>query len=609
MAGEAPDGNDEDQLQRKMHLFQCWSIQESISRFWSFLRLQDGVLTMDGYVELNLAMQKALAEEFSLERAIDSAVGDWSEDVQPGQQAMSEEDFAMFLFELCTLWCGPNVSVHVYLLFLCAVFVAVTDHSGAFTLGLRRLEDVERLPETFFELLNLQGWSEDQAEATLASWLNDNVATEAQQAAVQHVQRQVFQLTHDARSVFLFQFEERMLDLVKASTKQLSKISKTTLPTAVDAPPKLGLQKPQVSPPQAIGTLALPKHIRSRSQPVWPQPRPQALPIGRLFESELVQYQGRGLGLAGQTAILAARPNVRSIVTASSVATEGLSGHYSAMLHGNSHSSMSNPLTELGPRHEWESGENSQGYSMPSMPTTAPSKPPTAPIHESLEVPHMTTREEFEVEPEEVQVSAFLEGAAMPPYCMPKKPPEVYRKQTEPMMKLRPKCMVFEAQKWQANTELLAPPFDRVLRKLPPDVRPGPGKLPPGPLAHPSEPVWFRMQHRLEVILRKQGRRAERRRKRRLRQRMFHGKAPKKDQGIGRELREYLDRSLAQEDLPGDHGEFLAKVQDRYIQERIREEQAQARGKESVLRKVVRPIYVPPPGASMVCSSEGDFVF
>ena len=26
-------------------------------------------------------------QEFSLERAIDSAVGDWSEDVQPGQQA------------------------------------------------------------------------------------------------------------------------------------------------------------------------------------------------------------------------------------------------------------------------------------------------------------------------------------------------------------------------------------------------------------------------------------------------------------------------------------------------------------------------------------------
>ncbi|CAL1142656.1 unnamed protein product [Cladocopium goreaui] len=608
MAEEAPDGEDEELLQRKIHLFQCWSVQESISRFWSFLRLQDGVLTMDGYIELNLAMQKALAEDFSLERAVDSAVGDWSEDVQPGQQAMTEEDFAMFLFELCTLWCGPNVSVHVYLLFLCAVFIAVTDHSGAFTLGLRRLEDVERLPETFFELLNLQGWSENQSEATtLASWLHDNVATEAQQAAVQHVQRQVFQLTHDARSVFLFQFEDappgaQMLDLVKASTKQLSKISKTTLPTVVDAPPKLGLQKPQVSPPQAIGTLALPKHTRSKSQPTWPEPRPQALPIGRLFDTEVVQYQGRGLGLAGQQAILAARPNVRSIVTASSVATaKGLG----AMLRGNS--SMSNPLTDLGPRHEWESGE-SQGYSMPSMPTTAPSKPPTAPIHESLEVPHMTTREDFEVEPEEVQVSAFLEGAVLPSYQLPKKPPGVYRNQTEPLMKMRPSCMVFEAQKWQANTELLAPPFDRVLRKLPPDVRPGPGKMPPGPLAHPSEPVWFRMQHRLEVILRKQGRRAERRRKRRLRQRMFHGKPPKQSQGLGRQLREYLDRSFAQEDTPGDaNGEFLGKVQERYMQERIKEEYAKARAKESVLRKVVRPIYVPPPGASMVMSSEGDY--
>eukprot|EP00913_Durusdinium_trenchii_P022304 g20957.t1 len=136
MEGQADD-QDEGQLQRKMHLFQCWSIQESIGRFWPFLRLNDGVLAMDGYVELNLAMQKALAEE----RTVDSAMGDWSEDVQLGQEAMTEEDFAMFLFELCTLWCGPNVSVHVYLLFLCAVFIAVTDHSGAFTLGLRRLED------------------------------------------------------------------------------------------------------------------------------------------------------------------------------------------------------------------------------------------------------------------------------------------------------------------------------------------------------------------------------------------------------------------------------------------------------------------------------------
>ncbi|CAK9046756.1 unnamed protein product [Durusdinium trenchii] len=386
-----------------MHLFQCWSIQESIGRFWPFLRLNDGVLAMDGYVELNLAMQKALAEEFLLERAVDSAMGDWSEDVQLGQEAMTEEDFAMFLFELCTLWCGPNVSVHVYLLFLCAVFIAVTDHSGAFTLGLRRLEDVERLPETFFELLNLQGPLGRFWQASLASWLHDNVATEAQQAAVQHVQRQVFQLTHDARSVFLFQLEEappgaQMLDLVKSSTKQLAKIGKTSLPTVVDAPPKPGTQKPQVSPPQVPGAnhhgsglsdaqltqLGLcGKSVLSRP----PEPRPQVLPIGRLFDTELVQYQGRGLGLAGQSAILAARPNVRSIITASSVATaDGLPGWTDSGAASNSHSSLSNPMWSLLMLQSFAVAFDAPGYSMPSAPTTSgPSKPPTATVLESSE--------------------------------------------------------------------------------------------------------------------------------------------------------------------------------------------------------------------------------
>ncbi|CAK9046777.1 unnamed protein product [Durusdinium trenchii] len=365
-----------------MHLFQCWSIQESIGRFWPFLRLNDGVLAMDGYVELNLAMQKALAEEFLLERAVDSAMGDWSEDVQLGQEAMTEEDFAMFLFELCTLWCGPNVSVHVYLLFLCAVFIAVTDHSGAFTLGLRRLEDVERLPETFFELLNLQGPLGRFWQASLASWLHDNVATEAQQAAVQHVQRQVFQLTHDARSVFLFQLEDLLSEPMDRWT----------------GPPKPGTQKPQVFPPQVPGAnhhgsglsdaqltqLGLcGKSVLSRP----PEPRPQVLPIGRLFDTELVQYQGRGLGLAGQSAILAARPNVRSIITASSVATaDGLPGWTDSGAASNSHSSLSNPMWSLLMLQSFAVAFDAPGYSMPSAPTTSgPSKPPTATVLESSE--------------------------------------------------------------------------------------------------------------------------------------------------------------------------------------------------------------------------------
>lgn len=64
----------------------------------------------------------------------------------------------------------------------------------------------------------------------------------------------VFQLTHDARAVFLFQLEAlkayvrwfkmvqeappgaQMLDVVKESTKQLAKVGKMSLATVVDAP-------------------------------------------------------------------------------------------------------------------------------------------------------------------------------------------------------------------------------------------------------------------------------------------------------------------------------------------------------------------------------------
>lgn len=86
-------------------------------------------------------------------------------------------------------------------------------------------------------------------------------------------------------------------------------------------------------------------------------------------------------------------------------------------------------------------------------------------------------------EEEDVEVLQLLEGKALPAYSIPKKPPEVYRKQVEPMMKMRPSCMVFEATKWQAlsqnrcdesrdeaENQLLAPPFARAVRKLPQDV-------------------------------------------------------------------------------------------------------------------------------------------
>merc|ERR1712216_634640 len=111
-----------------MGLFQCASVQQSIKRLWDLLpKDEHGQLVMEGYVELNLRLQKALTQEFVLERAIDSAIGDWGEDVREGQRAMAADEFAMFLFELCSLWCGPSVSLLVYLLFLNATFIAVSD--------------------------------------------------------------------------------------------------------------------------------------------------------------------------------------------------------------------------------------------------------------------------------------------------------------------------------------------------------------------------------------------------------------------------------------------------------------------------------------------------
>lgn len=72
----------------------------------------------------------------------------------------------------------------------------------------------------------------------------------------------------------------------------------------------------------------------------------------------------------------------------------------------------------------------------------------------------------------------------------------------------------------------------------------------------------MRMPLTLQVILRKQGRRAERRRRRRLRHRL-QGRGAK--HGPGRRLWEYLERSYMQEDVAGEaNGEFLGKAQETF---------------------------------------------
>jgi len=216
-----------------------------------------------------------------------------------------------------------------------------------------------------------------------------------------------------------------------------------------------------------------------------------------------------------------------------------------------------------------------------------------------------------------LHMADFLEaGQFLPPYTLPKSPADLYRQQVAPLMKATPSTLVFEANKWQACNRLVPEPFERVIQRLPAEAYVGPEGPRGGPLGNPGEPVWFEMNHRLQAILKKQGRRAERRRKRRLRSKLLTGRAAKGGgkKSEGRSLREYFDkaaleRAEGQAGLPGvASGEFLGKVHEQYLQRRERFEQQRfqvrgtardlAIGEEPPPRvgRVVRPVYCPPPG-------------
>lgn len=640
---EADDEEEEDedaQLQKKLCLFQCATMQQSLRRFWPLLALDgNGELTMDGYVEINIRLQKALTEQFFLERAVDSAIGDWGEDVQPGQQSMNMDEFAMFLFELSSLWCGPNVALPVYLMFTNAVFIAVTDSRGAHTIGFKPIEAIDRLPAAFFDLLSLQGWapapeveramSEEQA---LHAWMRLTVSEEAQQAAVEHVQRQIFQLTHDVRSVFLFRSQDGkdsrghdLLDLVRSSTKGLTKVQKSELPPlALALPGRSASKSAQAAHQTTLALSGSSSARRGHSVPGLRQPRAlpatqreppalDALPVGRTYATQVVRYQGRGLALAGQAALASNRrvlPSGESLVESSSSMhfLGGSSEHGAATVSLQGAAETEPPRTgeSYAPSSEHglaERSESREGYQVQVLEVQG---------DEQQQVPSA----------EAVANANFFEGSALPSYELPRKPAGIYAKQVGPLMSIKPGNLVYEVNKFQTANPMLPEPFERTLRKLPEDVRPLPNEVPAGPMSHPSEPVWFSMQHRLEAILRKQGRRVEKRRKRRQRNKLFHGRPPKPQaakRNEGRELREYFDRSFAEQgrghDVPGEaNGEFLGKVHESYM---VNRDQLETRWKvgglgghpvekyqigSSMLRapKVVRPVYVPPPGATMV---------
>lgn len=745
-AGEDDDQED-DKVQRKLHLFQCRSVQQSIKRLWDLLpKDENGELVMEGYVELNLRFQKCLTQEFILERAIDSAIGDWGEDVHEGRRSMSAEEFAMFLFELCSLWCGPSVSLLVYLLFLNATFIAITDARGAHTVGLRPLTTVERLPQPFFDLLSVQGWARQPEDAAgldedeaLHSWFVRNLSPECEQATRLQVQRQVFQVTHDVRSVLLFQEGDKSgegaLDLVKLASKRLVKVAPvdvdalgrsvatatglpSTAPSATtcdlwsqpwcpplhNKAPSVGLPPdPQAPLMRKIDAKPAPAQRRACSQPGrtgeqtlssalalgdW-QPRRvpasgQRLPRGRAYDTRLTRPPASGLVLAGQATMSAAAAAASEIFDArqsrgtrdSVVANRGIGesllplqhdrgilpddiegGSYPLPDMAGSSASASHPPTHIpgasSTVNRHSASSSSLHADMGNFDTISVGSTASAPLWRSsrdaplkpLAAPKGTPQESragsklrasfaepdsgWNVAPDhqvQLAASSLIDTPASGPYKLPRHPTGLYQQQTDPLVKLSPESIVFACQQWQSQNPLVNAPFERVLRKLPPNVRPSSVGPTVGPLKHPNEPIWFEMVHRLQGILKKQGRRADRRRKRRLRSKLFRGKArnapTKRDEG--KELREYLDRHKAEfQDEPlqqvggagvQNPGEFLGKVHERYLinRERVESRPFFVRGPgtsfagkkgigDMVERKkaVVRPIYCPPPPSSM----------
>eukprot|EP00971_Amphidinium_carterae_P327406 6458742-Amphidinium_carterae.2 len=97
------------------------------------------------------------------------------------------EEFAMFLFELCSIWCGPSVSLLA---------------RGAHTLGLRPISDVTRLPKSFYDLVAAQCWHEDPkvqltAEERLKRWMMANATPESIERATSQAQKQYSLLQSD----------------------------------------------------------------------------------------------------------------------------------------------------------------------------------------------------------------------------------------------------------------------------------------------------------------------------------------------------------------------------------------------------------------------------
>lgn len=505
----------------------------------------------------------------------------------------------MFLFELCSLWCGPRVSLQLYLLFLNAVFLAITDSRGVHTVGLKPLEEIQRLPKVFFDLLTVQGWTKKAKapgdEESDEAWNARNLTPEAQQLAREHAQQQVFEVTHDARAFSMLQPREtteefrRALDKVRSATDHMMKVQTVPVQAALPVADARRVGKPGANDALALALqkdttskatrrsgsapgrpVALPGYPQaSRQQPV---EKLEPVPIGRAYESRRADNKARGLVLASTEVRGQVAPSGPSAPSPLAKAGFAMLGTASSQAAPSSSARMAEPW----PPADWVGD-------LPSSDSRG-------------------ARDEGLLEAQ----------AVLPAYALPRAPAEVYKSQVEPLLRCTASELIHKAIVEYLQAKAQQEPFGRVLKKISDTSRPdGPGTQPRasgGPLAKPTEPLWGEMNSRLQTILEKQGRRAERRKKRRAKARQRGGLRPPKATP-GRELREYLDRHAAAMQAEGAaRSEFVERVHEKqqmkHQLQRDKDWEFRDRFHGSLVAdgfcdgsQVIRPIYVPPPGA------------
>merc|ERR1719265_959087 len=400
-------------LRNQLHLFKCPSVQKTVRRLWDVLPLDEGgELSMEVYVEVNLRLQRSLSTDFELQCAINSATGDWQDDVPVDRTTMSAEEFAMFLFELCALWCGESVLLGTYLFFLNAVYINITEARGTETIGLKPLVSVRRLPDAFHQVLhNGAGRLTNDSCSKGAAWrdalgFTPSIDPPSVLETLRQVRRQVYQVLHDMRAIFLFQGQS-------AGNRDGHLLSSKLL--------GLALADPRINTIASTGA------------------RPPAVP----------RSSSRGLSHVAAHAV---------------------------------------------PRSTCISSKASSG------PTK---KSPSNDV-------------------ELVRSRGPLQHLTSPPYKLPKDCPDVYKQQWQPILRQKPGNVAYVVSEHNYELSRRSNPFERSLRRLqqisPTEVDPA---LSPSPDARDRSLAEIQ-KRRLQAIMKRQGKRAERRRKRRAKSSLFH---------------------------------------------------------------------------------------